>query len=83
MPETCLPIRTTGLRSLPAARGPAGSATLGGCSGGDFGRTREDMRNDDMHRWIGAEATGSVGLQVRRNSSSPTTNASFAISPIP
>jgi len=36
---------------------------LGACSGGDFGRTREDFRNDDMHRWIGAEATGSVGLQ--------------------
>src|SRR5262249_8061671 len=36
---------------------------LGGCSGGDFGRTRGDMRNDDMHRWLGAEATGSVGLK--------------------
>jgi hypothetical protein len=38
------------------------SITLGGCSGGDFGRTREDFRNDDMHRWMGAEVTGSVGL---------------------
>jgi hypothetical protein len=37
---------------------------LGGCSGGDFGRTRQDMRSDDMHRWIGAEATGSVGLRA-------------------
>jgi hypothetical protein len=37
---------------------------LGGCSGGDFGRTREDFRNDDMHRWLGAEATGSVGLKA-------------------
>lgn len=37
-------------------------ALLAGCSGGDFGRTRADMRNDDMHRWIGAEATGSIGL---------------------
>ena len=36
---------------------------LGGCSGGDFGRTREDFRNDDMHRWMGAEATGSIGLK--------------------
>src|SRR4051794_14287105 len=35
---------------------------LGGCASGDFGRTRADARNDDMHRWIGAEATGSVGL---------------------
>jgi len=35
---------------------------LGGCSGGDFGRTREDFRSDDMHRWLGAEATSSIGL---------------------
>ena len=35
---------------------------IGGCAGGDFGRTRENFRNDDMHRWIGVEATGSVGL---------------------
>jgi hypothetical protein len=35
---------------------------LGGCSGGDFGRARADVRTDDMHRWIGVEATGSVGL---------------------
>jgi hypothetical protein len=62
MPELCLPIRTTGLRSLPALMLLAASAVLGGCSGGDFGRTRADMRNDDMHRWLGAEATASVGL---------------------
>jgi len=41
----------------------AASAMLGGCSGGDFGRTRADMRNDDMHRWLGAEVTASVGLK--------------------
>jgi len=29
-------------------------AALGACSGGDFGRTRESMRSDDMHRWLGA-----------------------------
>jgi hypothetical protein len=40
------------------------SMMLGGCSGGDFGRTRQDFRNDDMHRWLGAEATGSVGLRA-------------------
>ncbi|MCP3467961.1 MULTISPECIES: hypothetical protein [unclassified Bradyrhizobium] len=39
-------------------------ATLGACSGGDFGRTREDMRSDDMHRWLGAEVTGSLGLKA-------------------
>ncbi|AVT75907.1 hypothetical protein KQX63_09375 [Rhodopseudomonas palustris] len=37
---------------------------LGGCAGGDFGRTRRDFVTDDMHRWIGAEATGSIGLQA-------------------
>jgi hypothetical protein len=35
---------------------------LAGCSGGDFGRTRQDFLNDDMHRWIGVEATASIGL---------------------
>ena len=35
---------------------------LAACSGGDFGRTRQDFVSDDMHRWIGVEATGSVGL---------------------
>jgi hypothetical protein len=39
------------------------STTLGACSGGDFGRARADMLNDDMHRWIGAEATSSAGLK--------------------
>ena len=38
-------------------------AMLGACSGGDFGRTRADMRSDDMHRWLGAEVTSSVGLK--------------------
>jgi hypothetical protein len=38
------------------------SLMLGACSGGDFGRTRQGFLNDDMHRWIGGEATASVGL---------------------
>ena len=62
MPEMCPPIRTTGLRSRQALILIVIGAALGGCSGGDFGRTRGDLRNDDMHRWLGAEATGSVGL---------------------
>jgi len=37
---------------------------LGGCSGGDFFRTRDNMRSDDMHRWMGAEVTGSVGMKA-------------------
>ena len=37
---------------------------LGACSGGDFGRTREDMRSDDMHRWLGAEVTSSLGVNA-------------------
>lgn len=42
------------------------SASLAACSGGDFGRVRQDARNDDMHRWMGAEATGSIGRQPSR-----------------
>ena len=48
---------------LPAWRCLLHGVTLGACSGGDFGRTREDFVNDDMHRWIGGEATSSVGLR--------------------
>ena len=58
MPETKFPIRY----SSPALLLLLGSL-LGACSGGDFGRTREDMRSDDMHRWVGLEATSSVGLR--------------------
>jgi hypothetical protein len=57
MPETTLPIRYLSPVLLLFA-----SVALGACSGGDFGRTRADMLSDDMHRWIGAEATSSVGL---------------------
>jgi hypothetical protein len=39
------------------------ATTLGGCAGGDFGRTRNNAVTDDMHRWLGTEATGSVGLK--------------------
>ena len=58
MPETRFPIRYVAPALLLLA-GPM----LGACSGGDFGRTREDIRSDDMHRWIGLEATSSVGLR--------------------
>jgi hypothetical protein len=66
MPDTPRLIR---IARRPSASAPAlmllaTSLALGGCSGGDFGRTREDFRNDDMHRWLGAEATGSVGLHA-------------------
>jgi hypothetical protein len=63
MPEIRFPI-PYGRRVQPvfAAMLLLTSLTLGGCSGGDFGRTREDFRNDDMHRWMGGEATGSIGL---------------------
>src|SRR3954452_12074456 len=66
MPEMSTQIRTTlrlpraFLVALPLVL----AAMLGGCAGGDFGRTRENARNDDMHRWLGIEATGSVGLRA-------------------
>lgn len=37
---------------------------LSGCAGGDLGRTRDSARNDDMHRWIGIEATHSIGKRA-------------------
>ena len=63
MPEA-FPIRTSGVRRSFPALALLLTAALGGCSGGDFGRTRQDMRSDDMHRWLGAEATGSIGLRA-------------------
>jgi hypothetical protein len=64
MPETYFPIRTARRASIAskALTLMLMGVTLGACSGGDFGRTREDFRNDDMHRWMGGEVTGSVGL---------------------
>jgi hypothetical protein len=76
MPDTRLPIRTGDpntiityphvrlLVSAPVLALLATAIALAGCSGGDFGRTRQDFLNDDMHRWMGAEATGSVGLHA-------------------
>lgn len=60
MPEVIHQIRNLGTAILLAAIG----ASLAACSGGDFGRTRADMRSDDMHRWLGLEATGSLGLKA-------------------
>jgi hypothetical protein len=34
---------------------------MAGCASGDFGRTRDEAKNNDMHAWMGPEATGSVG----------------------
>lgn len=58
MPATAFPIRFLAPALLLSL-----AVTLGACSGGDFGRARDDLRNDDMHRWIGLEATSSVGLK--------------------
>jgi hypothetical protein len=58
MPETFPPIRYLSPALLILL-----AVTLGACSGGDFGRTREDFRSDDMHRWLGLEATSSVALR--------------------
>src|SRR5580704_11264090 len=65
MPETNIPIRTgPQLRCWPPVLTLLLlSVALGGCSGGDLGRTRQDFLSDGMHSWIGGEATGSVGLR--------------------
>lgn len=66
MPETCGPIRKSAQARVasPVVALLLIGVTAAGCSGGDFGRTRQDFRNDDMHRWIGGEATSSVGLRA-------------------
>jgi hypothetical protein len=65
MPDTSHLIRTRPpAASVSALVLLATGLALAGCSGGDFGRTRGDFLNDDMHRWLGAEATGSVGLKA-------------------
>jgi hypothetical protein len=51
-------------RSFPALAILLIGSALAGCSGGDFFRTRADMRSDDMHRWMGKEATGSFGMKA-------------------
>jgi hypothetical protein len=66
MPEMSTQIRTR-LRLPPAiliALPLLAAAMLCGCAGGDLGRTRENARTDDMHRWLGIEATASVGLRA-------------------
>jgi hypothetical protein len=64
MPEMSTRIRTR-LRLPPAIPvALVAAAMLGGCAGGDLGRTRENARTDDMHRWLGIEATASVGLRA-------------------
>src|SRR6185436_4012569 len=60
MPETYCPIRLHPPASILALF--LATLALSGCSGGDFYRTRQDFLNDDMHRWVGVEATGSIGL---------------------
>jgi len=57
-------IRRSGRRWLPSLALLSIIVVLGGCSGGDLGRTRQSVLNDDMHRWIGGEATSSVGLRA-------------------
>jgi hypothetical protein len=60
-----LPIRFSGAgRSFPAIALLLIGSMLGGCSGGDFFRTRADILSDDMHRWMGKEATGSLGIKA-------------------
>ena len=64
MPELCLPIRTTGLRSLPALMLLVAALRSAAAAAAISAAPARDMRNDDMHRWLGAEATASVGLKA-------------------
>lgn len=64
MPATMKPMQT-GLRFTRPFFLSASlliTAALGGCASGDFGRTRSNALSDDAHRWLGVEATASVGL---------------------
>ncbi len=66
-PAPMMPARRRNVRALHYVRALAtfGCAmALAGCASGDFGRTRADARHDDMHRWIGVEATGSIGVRA-------------------
>lgn len=36
----------------------------GGCASGDFGRTRAEAKNEDMHAWMGPEVTSSIGKRA-------------------
>ena len=63
MPDTHHKIRCLSSAPRLVLIGATLSVILGACSGGDFGRTRQDMRSDDMHRWLGAEVTSSVGAR--------------------
>lgn len=66
MPDTSSLVRAR-RRSDPAWPGSVAlllAVILGGCSGGDFGRVRQDALTGDMHRWVGVEATASVGLNA-------------------
>jgi hypothetical protein len=55
-----MPTRT--IRAVRPAFVAISLLALGGCAGGDFGRTRASVLSDDMHRWVGEEATASVGI---------------------
>lgn len=62
MSMMCKPNRTRRRRTAPIlVCAILLGASLAGCAGGDFGRTRNNAVTDDMHRWVGVEATGSVG----------------------
>jgi hypothetical protein len=64
MPSTRFPIRRPRVRVASSALTLIlAGLVLAGCSGGDLGRTRRDFLNDDMHSWVGSEATGSIGLR--------------------
>jgi hypothetical protein len=54
-------------RVRPAALGCFALLLLGGCApNGDFGRIKPSLVHDDIHAWMGPEATGSIGEPASR-----------------
>src|SRR5438067_8223662 len=74
MPETCFPIRTK-LQvpiSSPALALLWISVTLGGCSGGDFGRTRQDRKSTRLNSSHVSISYAVFCLKKKRNLSNLT-----------
>lgn len=62
MMSNCSPNRRRQRRVWLSCLALSASLFASGCASGDFGRVRQDVLSDDMHSWMGGEATNSIGL---------------------